>query len=67
MQRDKFTLSQSFIRVLTKMMVENDLARFTRLTTSLIVTLEELEEVCNDREMQAFYDALKTAGWEMSR
>ena len=67
MQRDKFTLSQSFIRVLTKMMVENDLARFTRLTTSLIVTLEELEEVCNDREIQAFYDALKTAGWEMSR
>lgn len=67
MQRDKFQLSQSFIRVLTKMMVENDLARFTRLTTSLIVTLEELEEVCNDREMQAFYDALKTAGWEISR
>ena len=67
MQKDKFQLSQSFIRVLTKMMVENDLARFTRLTTSLIVTLEELEEVCNDREMQAFYDALKTAGWEMSR
>lgn len=67
MQKDKFQLSQSFIRVLTKMMVENDLVRFTRLTTSLIVTLEALEEVCNDREMQAFYDALKTAGWEMSR
>lgn len=67
MQKDKFQLSQSFIRVLTKMMVENDLERFTHLTTALIDALDELEKVCNDREMQAFYDALKTAGWEMSR
>lgn len=65
--QDKFQLSQTFIRVLTKMMVENDLERFTHLTTALIDALDELEKVCNDREMQAFYDALKTAGWEMSR
>lgn len=65
--QDKFQLSQTFIRVLTKMMVENDLERFTHLTTALIDVLDELEKVCNDREMQAFYDALKTAGWEMSR
>lgn len=67
MKRDKFQLSQSFIRVLTKMMVENDLERFTHLTTGLVDVLDELETVCNDREMDTFYDALKTAGWEISR
>lgn len=67
MQKDKFQLSQSFIRVLTKMMVENDLVKFTHLSTALIDTLYELEQVCNEREMDTFYYALKTAGYEMDR
>lgn len=67
MQKDKFQLSQSFIRVLTKMMVEDDLVKFTHLSTALIDTLYELEQVCNEREMDTFYYALKTAGYEMDR
>ena len=48
-------------------MVEDDLVKFTHLSTALIDTLYELEQVCNEREMDTFYYALKTAGYEMDR
>lgn len=67
MQKDKFKLAQRFIKVLTKLMVEDDLVKFTHLSTALIDTLYELEQVCNEREMDTFYYALKTAGYEMDR
>lgn len=48
-------------------MLKDDLVEFTHLSTALIDTLYELEQVCNESEMDAFYDALKTAGYEMER
>lgn len=67
METDKFKLAQRFIKVLIKLMLKDDLVEFTHLSTALIDTLYELEQVCNESEMDAFYDALKTAGYEMER
>ena len=67
METDKFKLAQRFIELITKLMVEDNIIMFTNLSTALIDTLYELEQVCNEYEMDKFYDALKTAGYEMER
>lgn len=66
MERDKFKLAQRFIRLLTKLMVENDTVKFMHLGGALIGTLHELGQVCNEQEMDTFYDAWKTAGHAMT-
>lgn len=67
METDKFKLAQRFIKVLIKLMLKDDFDEFIHLSTALTDTLYELEQVCNEQEMDAFYDALKTAGYEVSR
>ena len=47
-------------------MVENDTVKFMHLGGALIGTLHELGQVCNEQEMDTFYDAWKTAGHAMT-
>ena len=62
METDKFKLAQRFIELLTKLMVEDDIVKFMHLGGALIGTLHELGQVCNEQEMDIFFNAWKTAG-----
>lgn len=66
METDKFKLAQRFISLLTELMVANDTVKFMRLGGAFIGTLNELGQVCNEQEMDIFYNAWKTAGRAMT-